>query len=97
MEFSLVWNVLDFGVTYFRGRQQENKATIEEYEYQRIANSLVLRIVTSYWRAVSSRLALERANVLLPEMLNTNRKVKGGAKGQGLFKQRPGSCKTELF
>ncbi len=80
--FALVWNVLDFGVTYFRGRQQENKATIEEYEYQRIANSLVLRIVTSYWRAVFSKLALERANVLLPEMLNQTEKLIGELKDQ---------------
>lgn len=72
----LAWNVLDFGVTYFRGRQQENKASIEAYEYERIRNSVIFRVVSSYWLAVSSKLALERANILLPEMLDQTEKLK---------------------
>lgn len=88
-----VWDVLDFGVTYFRGRQQENKASIEAYEYERIRNSVILRVVNSYWLAVSSKLALQRAQILLPEMLEQTEKLKSElqdrvylSKGQGLAK-----------
>lgn len=66
--FELLWNILDFGVTYFRSRQQQDRTFIQAYEYVRIRNSVILRIVQSYWRAVAFKKALNRANILLPEM-----------------------------
>lgn len=71
----LIWNVLDSGISYFRSRQQENKVGIQIYEYERIRNSVILRAVASYWRAVAFKKALNRANILLPEMLQQTEKL----------------------
>lgn len=75
-DLGLVWNVLDFGITYFRARQEENKATIQEYEYERIRNLIILRATTAYWRAVSAKKALNRAEILLPEMYAQTERLK---------------------
>lgn len=67
-DFGFLWNVLDFGVSYFRARQQSDKVASAYYEYDRIRNSVILRAIGSYWRAVAAKQALDRANMLLPEM-----------------------------
>lgn len=72
---ALAWNALDFGVTYFRARQQQNRATQEEYEYERIRNNVILRIVSSYWRAVFAKMAIKRMHELLPDMLDQTDKL----------------------
>jgi len=75
MNLSLIWNVLDCGVTYFHSRQQQDKAIIQCFEYARIRNSVILRAVSSYWRAVAFKQALDRANILLPEMLQQTERL----------------------
>jgi len=92
-DISFIWNILDFGVTYFRARQQDDKAFIQIYEYERIKNSVILRSVQSYWRAVAAKQALDRANILLPEMREQTAKLNSEiedrvylSKGQALGK-----------
>lgn len=94
---ALAWNALDFGVTYFKARQQENKATQEEYEYERIRNSVILRIVSSYWRAVFAKLAIMRANELLPEMLDQTEKLNRELEGKVYLSKAQGLAKLAYF
>ncbi|SFA89030.1 TolC family protein [Azotobacter beijerinckii] len=57
-EFS--WNVLDFGVSYYRARQQSNQALIADERRQRVIQNLLQEVRSSYWRAVGAqRLARE--------------------------------------
>jgi outer membrane protein TolC len=65
---SLLWNIMDFGVSYYRVRQETDRAIVQSLEYERIRQSVILRLVTAYWRAVAAKRAMERAQVLIPEM-----------------------------
>ncbi|MDV7212109.1 TolC family protein [Azotobacter beijerinckii] len=57
-EFS--WNVLDFGVSYYRARQQSNQALIADERRQRVIQNILQEVRSSYWRAVGAqRLARE--------------------------------------
>lgn len=94
---ALAWNALDFGVTYFKARQQENKATQEEYEYERIRNSIILRIVSSYWRAVFAKMAILRASDLLPEMLDQTEKLNRELEGKVYLSKAQGLAKLAYF
>lgn len=69
-EFS--WNVLDFGVSYYRARQQANQYLVAEERRRKVVQNLVQDVRAAYWRALGAqRLAaqtkdiLERANLAL--------------------------------
>lgn len=49
---SLVWNVLDFGVSYIRSRQAANKALAAEERLLKSANKLAINTHNVYWRAL---------------------------------------------
>lgn len=96
-DLGFLWNVLDFGVTYFQARQQENKANIQIYEYERIKNDVIFRAVSTYWRAVAFKQALDRANILLPEMLQQTEKLNGELKDRVYLSKDQALSKLSYF
>ena len=72
-----VWNLLDFGISFLRARQQENRVSIAMERERRIQQNLALEVTGAYWRAVAAReSAMEAARVLqkLEGMLETVRR-----------------------
>jgi outer membrane protein TolC len=62
-EFS--WNLLDFGVSYFRARQQADKFLIAEERRRKVIQNMVQDVRTSFWRALGAqRLAKEAQEIL---------------------------------
>lgn len=96
-DLGFVWNLIDFGVTYFQARQADDKAVIQQYEYVRIRNSVILRTVQSYWRAVAFKQALDRANILLPEMLQQTSKLNKELEDRAYLTKAQGLAKLVYF
>jgi len=46
-----VWNVLDFGVSYYGARQQANRAHIAEERRRKAAQGIIQDVRVAYWRA----------------------------------------------
>lgn len=70
IEFS--WNILDFGVSYFRAQMQADQVLIAEERRRRVVQNILQDVRSAYWRAVGAqRLAreadrlLERVNLAL--------------------------------
>ncbi len=62
-EFS--WNLLDFGVSYYRARQQANKFLIAEERRRKVVQNMVQDVRTSFWRALGAqRLAKQTKEIL---------------------------------
>jgi len=53
-QLGLTWNVLDFGVSYFRAHQAGDKVLAREEEKRKVVNRIVQDVITAYWRAVSN-------------------------------------------
>lgn len=53
-KLGLTWNVLDFGVSYFRAHQAADKVMAREEEKRKVVNRIVQDVTTAYWRAVSN-------------------------------------------
>ena len=69
-EFS--WNLLDFGVSYYRARQQANQYLIAEERRRKVVQNLLQDVRAAYWRALGAQRleaqaikVLERANLAL--------------------------------
>ncbi len=61
---NLLWNVLDFGVSYFRARQQSKQALHALHEIRRIRQKLAYDITQAYWQTVSLELIVKRGETL---------------------------------
>lgn len=55
----LTWNLVDFGVSYFRSNEESNKVLVQQFEYERIAQNLILEVVKAYWKAVGEKHSLD--------------------------------------
>ena len=62
-EFS--WNLLDFGVSYYRARQQSDQFLIAEERRRKVVQNMVQDVRAAYWRALGAqRLAVQTKDIL---------------------------------
>lgn len=79
----LSWNILDFGLSYFRARQAAFGKEVRRMERLRQAQTLSLEISIAYWRAVLA----ERNLAYLRNFENSIREFKSAAEGMVSQKQ----------
>lgn len=65
-EFS--WNLLDFGVSYYRAHQQANQYLIAEERRRKVVQNLLQDIQTSYWRALGAQRLEKQAQETLKKI-----------------------------
>lgn len=58
LDVTLTWNLLDFGISMLRSRQEANKTLILQMGYEKERQKLILAIVKNYWRAIVARYAM---------------------------------------
>ncbi|MBP2230999.1 outer membrane protein TolC [Azospirillum agricola] len=59
-DLGFTWNVLDFGVSYLRARQNANLVLIADERRRRVVQGILQDVRTAYWRAVAAERMLER-------------------------------------
>jgi outer membrane protein TolC len=64
-DMTVVWNVLDFGVSYYAARQQSDRAMIAYERRRRAIHDIVQDVRTAYWRSVAAETLLDRIDPLL--------------------------------
>ena len=63
-DLGFTWNVLDFGVSYLRARQNSNLVLIADERRRRVVQGILQDVRTSYWRAVAAERLLKRIEPL---------------------------------
>lgn len=59
------WNILDFGLSYVRAKQNANEALIAEERRRKVVQNIVLDVRDAYWRAVSAERLLNPLRKLI--------------------------------
>lgn len=59
-DLGFTWNVLDFGVSYLRARQNANLVLVADERRRRVVQGILQDVRTAYWRAVAAERLLER-------------------------------------
>lgn len=80
------WNVLDFGMSYFRARQQANQYLIAEERRRRVVQSLLADLRNSYWRALGAQRLSKQADALIARTYQALARSREAEK-QGLLPQ----------
>ncbi|MEM7540830.1 MAG: Ig-like domain-containing protein [Pseudomonadota bacterium] len=62
---NLTWNVLDFGVSYFRSKQTADEIFVAEEERRKVVNQIIQDVKTAYWRAVSNERLIDELDTLV--------------------------------
>lgn len=63
-DLQLSWNILDFGLSYYRAKQLADKALIQEETKRKVVNRLIEDVRTAYWRAASYQRLVGRMKTL---------------------------------
>ena len=70
-DLQMVWNVLDFGLTYLRAKNEADRVLIAEERRIKVAQNLILDIRDSFWRALGSQRLLPQVNKLIRDINTT--------------------------
>jgi hypothetical protein len=64
----LLWNLLDFGLSYFRSQIECDRLVVSAMDYERTRQNLILNAVRIYWRAIIAKKAVEIAAPFMVEL-----------------------------
>ncbi|MBY0485299.1 TolC family protein [Nitrosomonas sp.] len=64
----VTWNILDFGVSYYRAQQAADNVLIQEEQKRGAINRIVQEVRSAYWRAVSYQRLISRMQSLKAEI-----------------------------
>ncbi|MGI9333155.1 MAG: TolC family protein [Gammaproteobacteria bacterium] len=67
-DLRLSWNILDFGVSYYRAKQASDQTLIAQEQTQRVLNRILEDVRTAYWRAVSNERLQHRMDALMTDV-----------------------------
>ncbi len=65
-----VWNLVDFGVAFFRTKNECDKVLMAQLEYERLRQNLVLDITRQYWKAIVAKRAIEESTSIITKALD---------------------------
>ena len=63
-DLTMVWNVLDFGVSYISAKQQGDQRLIVQERRRKVINTIVQDVRSAYWRAVAAERLLTQIDSL---------------------------------
>jgi outer membrane protein TolC len=68
-DVTFVFNVLDFGVSYFNARQQGNRAYIAAERRRKVVHGIIQDVRSAYWRAVAAQRVLGEIEPLMGRVM----------------------------
>ncbi|WP_271411398.1 TolC family protein [Pseudomonas sp. Q1-7] len=64
-DLTMVWNVLDFGVSYVSAKQQADQRLIVEERRRKVVHTIIQDVRSAYWRAVAADRLLQQIDSLM--------------------------------
>lgn len=66
-EVELVWNLLDFGVSFYTAKQDADRQLIAEQRREKVVNKLIQDIRSAYWRVAAAQRIEKQLETVLQE------------------------------
>lgn len=74
-DVTLVVGLLDFALNYFKSKQEISRAYKTALEYEQTRHTLIVDITREYWKAVTAKVALEKARKLVAEIQGFQKRI----------------------
>jgi outer membrane protein TolC len=65
---TLTWSLLDFGISYFKSRQEANRALIKDFEREKLKQNMILDLSFQYWNAIAALEGLKNTEEYLKNL-----------------------------
>lgn len=65
---ALTWNILDFGVSYYRARQNADQVLVAEERRRRALQNLMLDVQLAWWRAEAAQRLVPQVDAMLADI-----------------------------
>lgn len=72
----ITWNVLDFGVSYYRAKQEADRGLIAQERRRKVMHNIMQDVRGAYYRAISAQRLLARIEPLLSRVEQANRRAR---------------------
>ncbi|SMQ27778.1 Outer membrane protein TolC [Pseudomonas helmanticensis] len=72
-DLTMVWNVLDFGVSYISAKQQGDQRLIVQERRRKVINTIVQDVRSAYWRAMAAERLLKQIDSLMARVETARR------------------------
>ena len=82
----LSWDILDFGIAYYKSRQAYGRVAIAEQQTRRVIQNLRLDITEAYWNAQVAMEAMEAAGELVDRLKTRQQILRTQAESQAVSK-----------
>ena len=66
-DLSIAWNVLDFGVSYLRAKQQADRVLVAEERRRKVVHDIIQEVRQAFWRAVAAQRLMPEIVLFLAE------------------------------
>lgn len=80
-EATFSWDVLDFGLSYFRARQQADEVNIAEERRRKVLQNIVQEVRDAYWRALGAQRLLGETEPLADQIASALTKTREAEQG----------------
>lgn len=67
-DLGLSWDILDFGVSYFRAKQASDRLLLAQEQQKNVLNQILTDVQKTYWRAVSYDRLITRLEALMEDV-----------------------------
>lgn len=67
-DLTMVWNVLDFGVSYVTAKQQADQRLIVQERRRKVVQTIIQDVRSAYWRAIAADRLLGKIDALLAQV-----------------------------
>lgn len=64
-DITFTWKLLDFGISYYRARQQANKAVSKRFDIERQRQNVIMGVVEHFWKARAAMKGISGSQELL--------------------------------
>ena len=58
---TLTWNLLDFGLSYYKARQEQDKVRMMAFDHERLQNQIILDVTRLYWKTIIAKQGLQKS------------------------------------
>ena len=67
-DLGLSWSMLDFGVSYYRAKQQADRLVIVNERRRKVIHNIIQNVRGAYWRALTAQNVMKNLNPLMKRM-----------------------------
>ncbi len=83
-DLTAAYNLVDFGVSYFRARQERHREASTSFQFERQRQNIVLNVFKAYWKGLAAKYGIDQAREIIENSRTYQDKIDKQVKGRNI-------------